>query len=79
VHPQKRAPGEQTSRPFPLTSAPESEADKAGSVPESAPAERCFHCGRDVYGLQTIGERRVCGRSDCLRAALAAADLERAA
>jgi hypothetical protein len=30
----------------------------------------CFHCRRDVYGLQAIGAVRVCGRSDCLLAAL---------
>lgn len=30
----------------------------------------CFHGGRDVYGLQAIGAVKVCGRSDCLRAAL---------
>lgn len=41
--------------------------------------DRCFHCCRALYGLQTIGARRVCGRSDCLQAALGAADVERAA
>lgn len=42
-------------------------------------ADRCFHCGRAVYGLQTIGGRRVCGRADCLRAALASVELDQAA
>jgi hypothetical protein len=47
--------------------------------PPSAPgaakstADRYFHCGRDLYGLQTLGAVSVCGRSDCLAAALATA------
>jgi hypothetical protein len=51
----------------------------APSADQSA-ADHCFHCGRNLYGVQTIGALRVCGRSDCLAAALAtAAALERKA
>ena len=42
-------------------------------APPSPPAEVCANCRRALYGLQTVGTMKVCGRSDCLRVALAAA------
>jgi hypothetical protein len=59
--------------------------ERAKTIPQPKPSpsvhgnatNSCFHCGRDVYGLLTIGAMRACGRSDCLGAALAAAGLDR--
>jgi hypothetical protein len=33
-------------------------------------AHRCFNCDRQLYGLMTVGAMKVCGRADCLYAAL---------
>ena len=51
---------------FPPRRPPSANAVTAGT---------CSHCGREAYSLQAIDEMRVCGRSDCLRVALAAGGL----